>query len=229
MGGALFFVLRGRHDLMTSSPSPDVSESATTTQGHAQAEPSRLPPPGAGSTTGGQALVPADIQAENQWHLVQQILASHNDNDPRLDKELRVLDAATKARFRAEYKKIPPEKRNDRGTLVFLLGRNITEAQDLAFMKDVVNESPCLSLADCNHPEPSWDAKKEEHQNGMGVTLAYPQLVALQSLLNLAGNSNAALKEGALDVVSAAKHSSQLLVSRMADSVEAKLEKTSTH
>jgi len=162
--------------------------------------------------------------AEAQWHLLQEILASHNDNDPRLDKDLRVLNQATKEKFRAEYKNLPLEKRNERGTLVFLLGRNLKDAQDFAFFKEVVSESPCLSLVDCGKPEQSFDHDQEEHQNGLGVSLAYPQLVALQSLQNLPfSNDNPALKEQALDILNTARHSKILEVSRMAESIEGKL------
>src|SRR5437588_7002850 len=59
----------------------------------------------------------------------------------------------------------------------YLLGKNISSPEDWAFLETVVREPPCLSLADCFGPAEGAAAVQTEP--GMDVTLAYPQLVAL--------------------------------------------------
>jgi len=91
-----------------------------------------------------------------------------------LDRDFKGLSAAEKRAFREKYRSLPREKVNERGTIVYLLGKNLSEAADWAFMKRVVSEPPCFSLADCS--KKSADAPSP----GDEVTLAYPQLVALE-------------------------------------------------
>ncbi len=70
---------------------------------------------------------PADPQAEEQVRILEDILTTRNDNDPRMDRDLMILNENAKMRFILKYKSLPAEQRNDRGTIVFLLGRNIAE------------------------------------------------------------------------------------------------------
>ena len=100
-------------------------------------------------------------------------MRSKNDNDPRLDAEFNALTEATKARFRARYSALPAEDRNGRGTIVYLLGRNMKSPGDWEFLRSVVAEPPCRSLADCSAPAGTGGPGDE-------VTLAYPALVALK-------------------------------------------------
>lgn len=114
---------------------------------------------------------------------LEAILASHDDNDPRLDTAFDALSAADKAAFREKYRELPREQRNQRGTVVYLLGKNLSTPEDWAFMAAVAGEPPCLSLDDCG--------KASAAAKGLGddVTLAYPSLVALKQ-------AERALKEG---------------------------------
>lgn len=166
-----------------------------------------------------------DPQGREQIRVLTEILNSRNDNDPRLDKDLKVLNEATKAKLREMYKTMPQEKFNDRGTLVFLLGRNLTTPADFAFMKDVLSEPPCLSLADCSRAEPSLaDKAQGEHPNGTGVTLAYPQLVTLQMagrFLTDSSSKSPALVAQAEELLQAGTHSNIPEVARMAESLSA--------
>lgn len=115
--------------------------------------------------------------------LLDQVLVSKNDNDPRLDTELKQLSPGTKKLFQDRYRNLAPEKRNEKGTVVFLLGRNLENEGDLAFMGEVISEAPCLSLGDCaNEPKGSVGSDDLHHDPGSGVTLAYPQIVALKSI-----------------------------------------------
>ncbi|MDE2290665.1 MAG: hypothetical protein KGL53_01175, partial [Elusimicrobia bacterium] len=105
------------------------------------------------------------------------ILASRNDNDPRLDRDFDALTAADKAAFRALYRALPPEKRNELGTVVYLLGRNVSGPEDWAFLRAAAAEPRCWSLADCGR-RPSGPSDPADV--GDDVTLAYPALVALK-------------------------------------------------
>jgi hypothetical protein len=145
---------------------------------------------------------------------LREILRSKNDNDPRLDSDFDALSSETKALFRAEYRKLPPERRNERGTIVYLLGKNMRSPQDWAFLREVVSEPPCLSLADC-----SRKSAPEGREEGLGdeVTLAYPGLVALkqtQRALEAAPHDSAALS-----VLAAAKKSQAPAVATLAGSL----------
>ena len=99
---------------------------------------------------------------------LEEILVSKNDNDPRLDTAFNALSGAEKTLFREKYRSLPPEKRNERGTIVYLLGKN----GDWEFLREAAAEPPCLSLSDCAKAAPEGLADE--------VTLAYPSLVALK-------------------------------------------------
>lgn len=131
----------------------------------------------------------APLQAEN-WStetrrkvsVLDEILSSRNDNDPRMDAELKNLGPEAKRALRERYKTLAPEDRNGRGTVAFLIGRELQSAEDVAFLADVLGEAPCLSLADCSR-ETSVSRGADMHQDeGIGVTLSYPQIVSLVSI-----------------------------------------------
>lgn len=149
---------------------------------------------------------------------LRQIIASKNDNDPRLDADFNGLTADEKAAFRAEYKAIPRELVNERGTIVFLLGKNIRAADDWAFMTVVAGEPRCWSLADCGR-KPTGDGDDE---SGDAVTLAYPSLVALkqaQRFLEAPSAADAANTTGARAVVEAGKKSDAPAANRLATTI----------
>ena len=112
-----------------------------------------------------------------QLRALEDVLGKRSDNDPRLDSAFNDLTGRTKEAFRAKYKSLPREALNDRGTIVYLLGKNLAEAADWQFLMDVAAEPPGLSLADCSKPAPS--------ASGDDVTLAYPALVALKAAENV--------------------------------------------
>jgi hypothetical protein len=112
--------------------------------------------------------------AEARLRELDEILASKNDNDPRLDRDFSGLSTEEKSAFRRRYDSLPLESRNERGTIVFLLGRSLASAEDWTFLRRVVDEPPCLSLADCAK------APAGSSEPGDDVTLAYPALVALK-------------------------------------------------
>ncbi|MFA6316262.1 MAG: hypothetical protein WC943_02500 [Elusimicrobiota bacterium] len=148
---------------------------------------------------------------------LSEILLSRNDNDPRLDRDFNDLSPAAKELFRRMYRELPEERRNERGTIVFLLGRNLSSPEDWAFLRSVATEPPCLSMADCSKPG------RAAGHGGDEVTLAYPSLVALKSAEGAFVLGSRAAKDEALAVILAAKSSKTPAVTRLARALEAKL------
>lgn len=137
---------------------------------------------------------------------LEAILAARDDNDPRLDTDFEELSEATKKAFRRRYNELPLEYFNERGTLVYVLGRNMTTVSDWEFFHAVVSEPPCLSLSNCS---------KAGGVPGNEVTLAYPALVALKRAQREAeGGRN---KEAARRVVAEALSSETPAVRRLAE------------
>ena len=92
--------------------------------------------------------------------------------------------------------------------IVYLLGKNIADASDWAFLREVAAEPPCLSLADCSK------RSKGTAEMGDEVTLAYPALVALRQARRA---ENAAEKAR---VLHAAKGSRMPAVRRLVERLE---------
>lgn len=151
-------------------------------------------------------------EARAKLATLEDILRSRNDNDPRLDRDFLGLSADAKSLFREKYRELAPERRNERGTIVYLLGRNLTAPEDWAFLRAVAAEPPCLSLADCSKPS------GEGGELGDEVTLAYPSLVALRQARRAA--EEGASRSEARSVLEAAKKSKMRAVARLASSLE---------
>ena len=122
-----------------------------------------------------------NIEIARKISILDEIFISKNDNDPRLDTQFKDLTGAEKEALHEKYKSTRLENRNERGTLVFLLGQNLESPQDFDFLKKVVSETRCNNLLNCSagpyHPN--------DHEEGSGeieVTLEYPQIVALKAL-----------------------------------------------
>lgn len=168
-----------------------------------------------------------DAAVARQMRILNEILASNNDNDPRMDQDLLALSAVAKETIRRRYAELPAEKRNQRGTLVFLLGRNITEAMDLEFLKQVLAEKACLSLENCRMSQSyqTLDSADAEHVGGMDIALAYPQVVALQALdsfFSTPAGRSPGLAKLAHDIVDTARRSQVPVVARMARDIDTK-------
>jgi hypothetical protein len=118
-----------------------------------------------------------------QLRALDEVLAAKNDNDPRLDHELRSFSPAARYLVRERYEATLAEKRNERGTLVYLLGRDLEAGEDVAFLDQVLSEPPCRSLSSCDKEEKGAVTPDQRHYESVNeVTLAYPQIVALKSV-----------------------------------------------
>ncbi len=141
-------------------------------------------------------------ESQAQLKILGEVLVSKNDNDPRLDQELRNLGPRTRAKMRELYLTLPQEQLSEKGTLVFLLGRNLQDEKDFKFIQDVLSEPACLSLANCLRSAGSASQAGEgerpaqgdggtleaghPHDNGVdSVTLIYHQLVAVRMVARL--------------------------------------------
>lgn len=112
--------------------------------------------------------------------VLESILAKANDNDPRLDTVLRNFSVAEKQLIVSKYSQLDPELLNQRGTLVFLLGRELKDSADVQFISDVLHSEPCRSLGRCS--EEAKGSHHPEGEIGTDLTLVYPQMVALHSI-----------------------------------------------
>ncbi len=157
--------------------------------------------------------------------VLEEIIASKNDNDPRLDSEFRGLSPEIKRALEGRYFATAKEKLNERGTVVFLLGREAKTPADLAFLKSVTKERPCLGLTDCRKIEVAAHDHAdghEEHDDGINErTLVYPQTVALKSLerfLQLPG-ADAAMKQETVKFLREMAHHEDRRISLVAQDI----------
>jgi hypothetical protein len=155
--------------------------------------------------------------------ILKEVLANQNDNDPRLDKELRDLSPSAKALMRGQYEATRAEKRNQRGTIVYLVGRELSSPEDVGFLRTVLNEPPCLSMADCARESRGSVAPNEHHLDSASeTTLAYPQIVALKSIeafLNRPDSASNPLSPQLLTELEAAKRSPIRKIAALAESI----------
>ncbi|MCM2277134.1 MAG: hypothetical protein NDJ89_03595, partial [Oligoflexia bacterium] len=168
------------------------------------------------------SLPPLNSQDSRKFRMLEEILVSRNDNDPRLDRELKGLSPELKAALRAKYQQLPAEDRNGRGTIAFLVGREAAQPEDFEFLGRILSEPACLSLADCTREPPAVAAEELHLEGTTEVTLAYPQLVALKWLETDRPLEGPA-REAALRALESAKRSNNPIVSRKAAEIEKKL------
>ena len=178
----IILLLLGRYFLLKQdAKTPDTQESVTT----------GMPATGAVETTATPALSAATMDAlsahdKEQLQVLFEIFKSKNDNDPRMDQVLKNLSPALKDALQKQYSEMKMELRNERGTIAFLISRELKEGRgapsDVQFLKSVLQEKPCLSLSDCSK---SSNSQSIEEQHLMGVeetTAQYPQLITMQTI-----------------------------------------------
>jgi hypothetical protein len=153
--------------VLDGAPGPEVMTAPAVSGGPAQ------------RTVPSPSLIPEE---QKKWVVLEQILESKNDNDPRIDTDLRHLSPGFKSALAIHYAELKPERFNERGTLVFLVGRELVHPADVDFMRTVLTEKPCLSVSDCSRP-PAAHAGEDDHREMMNeTTTRYPQLMALRAL-----------------------------------------------
>ena len=133
-------------------------------------------------------------ETQEKLEILDDVFQSRNDNDPRLDQDFNQLSLETKEALKQKYDSLVPEARNQKGTIIFLLGRNLSSSHDLEFLRHVLRESPCLSLDHCSTPDVDQTA---ETSDSLKMTLEYPQIVAikaLQSYLDQTPDSSTAIE-----------------------------------
>ena len=108
---------------------------------------------------------------KKQWAAFNTILKSKNDNDPRLDSDLKKLSQTLSQALMQKYDSLPHEDRGGRGLITFLIARNFATADEADFLKKVFAETPCLSLGNCQ-----TTSEQNPHNSGVdSTTLIYPQ------------------------------------------------------
>ncbi|CAN5385143.1 hypothetical protein BH10BDE1_BH10BDE1_22450 [soil metagenome] len=174
------------------------------------------------STKSAPSAKPVREPASKPMATLNEILSAHADNDPRLDTELLHLDAPTKRLFRERYASIAREEQNDRGTIIFLLGRNIVDAEDVQFLVSVLSETPCLSLENCGTPPARTNAREAPSD----MALAYSQAVSIVSFERfLTANPSSKLRGSILESLQGAKHSSSSTISRLSEKALSKFQR----
>ena len=168
-------------------------------------------PPGASPA---EIVMTLEENAMPELKVLDEIFQSKNDNDPRMDQVLMKFSDPVRSAIRKKYAAIKPELRNERGTIVFLIGRELSEgrgnADDVQFMKEVLLEKPCFNLADCSKSAPPM-SPEEEHVQGINETTAmYPQLMGLRylKLALQSGQLSLNQKSEVMAALEAAKNSS---------------------
>ncbi len=161
----------------------------------------------------------AGADAQAKLATLEDILRSRNDNDPRLDRDFIGLSEDAKRAFREKYASLARERLNERGTIVYLLGKNVRTPGDWVFLRGIAAEPPCLSLADCSKPSGGGGEAGDE------VTLAYPSLVALRQARRAAEEGGS--RPEAEAVLRAGTASKVRAVARLASTLEAGFAKKS--
>lgn len=155
----------------------------------------------------------AQAPAQDKFAVLDEILASGNDNDPRLDTAFNNLSQGDRRRLEAKCSALPHEKLNQRGTIVYLLGRDPQSASDWNFLSAVAAEKPCLSMSDCRTDGGPLDTHREI---GIELSLTYPAMMALKQAEHAVRRGNQAGRA----VIEAAKTSSSKLVVQEAERFE---------
>ncbi len=114
-----------------------------------------------------------------QWTVFQEIVNSRNDNDPRIDQDLKTLSPKMHENLMKAYQNLPMENRNSRGLIAFLVARDLQSAKDVQFLKSIYQEQPCMSMGDCSKTEANPDPHAEATNQ---TSLNYPQLAGLYQL-----------------------------------------------
>ena len=113
-----------------------------------------------------------------KWFVFESIYNSKNDNDPRMDRELKKMSVALHEALYEKYDSLLPENHSGKALIAYLIARDLTTTNDAQFLKKVFQESPCLSLPDCK----TQSSENSHHSATDQTTLIIAQLNILYSL-----------------------------------------------
>lgn len=113
-----------------------------------------------------------------KYVVFNEILVSHNDNDPRIDLEFTQFSPELHQVIIQKYNSLKPEDRSGKGLISYLISRDMKTNEDAEFLKKVFQESPCLSLENCQQ----FSNDQSHHSGTTATTLAYPQLAILYQI-----------------------------------------------
>lgn len=117
-------------------------------------------------------------QDKTIWSTLEAVLNSNNDNDPRINLDLKNLSPSIHEALYEKYESIISENRNAKGLIVFLVARDLKSKEDIEFIAKTYQEAPCLSLDDCKNV-----GSDDAHHSGPNqTTLVYPQLAGLYQI-----------------------------------------------
>lgn len=154
-----------------------------------------------------QAVQNFSQEEKSQWQIFETLLKTKNDNDPRLDQELKKLSPPFRVALYQKYDLLPPEDHSGRGLIVFLIARNISSQEDIDFLKKIYQETPCLSLANCKSAENNTDP---HHSSTDQTTLVYEKLAGLYLIEKQISQNpdllnNASYRSGTIQVLAQAE------------------------
>lgn len=110
-----------------------------------------------------------------KFKIFLEILKSGNDQDPRLDRELKGLSEPLKRELTKKYQEMDQEKFSARGLVAFLIGRELSSSADFQFAQSVLNEPVLVQDA---HEVPA----QNHHAAVDQITRVYPQMVTLEMI-----------------------------------------------
>lgn len=113
-----------------------------------------------------------------KWFIFEDVLKSKNDNDLRLDQDLKKLSLPLHEVLYKKYEALPAEDHNGRGLIVYLIARDLKSNEDADFLKTIYQEAPCLSLADCK----GIGLDDPHHSSVNQTTLVYAQMAGLYEI-----------------------------------------------
>lgn len=140
-------------------------------------------------------LTSLNVEDQRKLKIVQEILISENDNDPRINTEFENLSLKLKMSLFDQYQALAGEKRKQKALIVLLLSRQIQTNEDVELLKKVFEDQQCLSLQDCKVKTTETDfynAAMEE------IIINYPQMILLYEISKHLSSLDSPLRESKL-------------------------------
>lgn len=124
-------------------------------------------------------LTSLNVEDQRKLKIVQEILISENDNDPRIHTEFNNLSLKLKMSLFDQYQALAPEKRKQKALIVLLISRQIQSIEDIELLKKVFEDEPCLSLSNCKTKSNERDFYNVAIEE---MIINYPQMILLYEI-----------------------------------------------